>query len=302
MSLPSSIKIASAQYGFDRLATLDEWEAKISRWVEQGAATGAELLLFPEYAAIELAGCFGGEVSSDLQKTLECVAELAEWRVQLHVTLAEKHNVHILVGSGPVKNDEGHFVNAAQLVAPNGLVGIQEKMIMTPFEKEWGVEGGGQLRVFDTSLGRIGVLICYDCEFPLLARAMVEAGAEVLLVPSCTEKETGLNRVKIGAQARALENGVVTVQSATVGDAPWSPAIDYNYGAAGIYVPPEESISADGVLFEGSSNEVGWVNGVIDIATLRKLREHGEMRNFCDWSGQLGAGELGGQVEIVSLV
>ena len=301
MSLPSSIKIASAQYGFDRLATLDEWEAKISRWVEQGAVTGAELLVFPEYAAIELAGCFGGEVSGDLQKTLECVAELTEQRVQLHVTLAEKHNVHILVGSGPVKNDEGHFVNVAQLVAPNGSVGVQEKMIMTPFEKEWGVEGGAQLRVFDTSLGRIGVLICYDCEFPLLARAMVDAGAEVLLVPSCTEKETGFNRVKIGAQARALENGVVTVQSATVGDAPWSPAIDYNYGAAGIYVPPEESISADGVLFEGSSNEVGWVNGVVDITALRKLRDHGEMRNYHDWSVQPGAGELGGDVDFITL-
>ncbi len=101
--------------------------------------------------------------------------------------------------------------------------------------------------------------------------------------------------------ARALENGVVTVQSATVGDAPWSQAIDYNYGAAGIYVPPEENISIVGVLLEGLANEVGWVNGVVDITALRKLRDHGEMRNFCDWSGQLGAGELGGYVDLITL-
>lgn len=302
MSLVSSIKIASAQYGFDQLATLEEWDAKVSRWVESGARTGAELLVFPEYAGIEMAGCFGPEVSGDLQKTLECTAELSERRVRLHVDLAAKHNVHILVGSGPVKTDEGHFVNEAQLVSPGDLVGTQEKMMMTPFEKEWGVQAGSQLKVFDTGIGRIGVLICYDCEFPLLARAMVEAGAEILLVPSCTERVSGFNRVRIGAQARALESGVALVQSATVGEALWSPFVDYNFGTAGIYVPPEIGLSDDGVLVEGVANEVGWVNGSIDLTALRELRDKGEMRNFHDWSVQPGFGDLSECVEIVSLV
>ena len=93
--------------------------------------------------------------------------------------------------------------------------------------------------MFDTTLGRIGVAICYDSEFPLLVRAMAEAGAEVVLVPSCTERISGYHRVRTGARARALENQIATVVSPTVGDALWSPAVDHNVGAAGIYVPSE---------------------------------------------------------------
>ena len=93
------------------------------------------------------------------------------------------------------------------------------------------------MRVFETALGRIGVAICYDSEFPLLARALTEAGAEIVLVPSCTERVSGYYRVRTGAMARALENTIATVMSPTVGDALWSPAVDRNAGAAGIFVP-----------------------------------------------------------------
>lgn len=302
MSNASTLKIASAQYPFDRHESLELLEAKVRDWVAEGARTGADLLVFPEYAAIEIAGCFGDVVSTDLQKTLECVADLSERWVQLHVELAQLHGVHILVGSGPMRNGDGCFVNAAHLATPNGRVGFQEKMIMTPFEVEWGVQPGSGLKVFETSIGRIGILICYDCEFPLLARAVVEAGAEILLVPSCTERETGFNRVRIGAQARALEGGVVSVQSATVGEALWSPAVDLNVGAAGIYVPPEQGISTDGVIACGGLNEPGWIVGDVNLETLKDLRVGGEMRNFNDWRAQPGAMELREQVEIVSLL
>lgn len=302
MSSESILKIASAQYPFDRHETFEALEAKVRVWVAEGARTGAELLVFPEYAAIEIAGCFGDEVSRDLQKTLECVADLSERWVQLHVELAQLHGVHILVGSGPLRNGDGTFVNAAHLATPNGRVGFQEKMIMTPFETEWGVQGGLKLKVFETSLGRIGILICYDCEFPLLARAMVEVGVEILLVPSCTERQTGFHRVRVGAQARALEGGVVSVQSATVGEALWSPAVDLNVGAAGIYVPPELGLSADGVIAYGELNEPGWIVGDVNLETLKDLRVGGEMRNFNDWRAQPGAMELREQVELVSLV
>ncbi len=232
---------------------------KIARWVAEGAATGAELLVFPEYAAIEQAACFGPEVYSDLATTLEKVAELAPERVAFHAELAKTHGVHILVGSGPVRKSDGRFVNAAQLVTPAGLVGEQEKLIMTPFERDWGVSAGAPLRVFETALGRIGVAICYDSEFPLLARALAEAGAEIVLVPSCTERVSGYHRVRTGSMARALENTIATVQSPTVGNALWSPAVDLNAGAAGIYVPSEHGVSDTGVLAEGKLNVAQWV-------------------------------------------
>ncbi|MEQ1577911.1 MAG: carbon-nitrogen hydrolase family protein [Hyphomicrobium sp.] len=304
MATARTLHIASAQYPIGEPQSLLEWEDKICDWVEAGAETGAQLLVFPEYAAIEQAACFGPEVYGDLSATLEKVAGLAGRRVELHAQLAAKYGVHILVGSGPEKRSDGRFVNAAQLVTPTGAIGVQEKIIMTPFERSWGISGGSPLRVFDTVLGKLAVLICYDSEFPLLGRALAEAGAEVVLVPSCTERVSGFHRVRTGSMARALENTFATVQSPTVGDALWSPAVDRNEGAAGIYVPSEHGVSDTGVIAQGELNAAQWVTGTIDLSRLQRVRETGEMRNYADWSVQPGAGSpqaLAGGVEAVSM-
>jgi predicted amidohydrolase len=302
MARRDTIKVAAAQYPIDQPDSIEAWQEKVSRWVAEGAATGAELLVFPEYAAIEQAACFGPMVYSDLSTTLETVAGLATARVDFHAQLAKKHGVHILAGSGPVKTEDGQFFNAAQLVTPSGKSGAQDKIIMTPFERDWGVSAGSTLRVFETALGRIGVAICYDSEFPLLVRAFAEAGAEIVLVPSCTERVSGYHRVRTGAAARALENGIATVMSPTVGDALWSPAVDRNVGAAGIFVPSEQSIADDGTLACGTLNAPEWVSATIDLAALRRLRTSGEMRNFADWPAQPGAEPLAQHVEVVTLV
>jgi predicted amidohydrolase len=302
MTDTASVRIASAQYPIGQPKSLGEWEDKIALWVKSGAATGADLLVFPEYAAIEQAACFGPEVYGDLQTTLTKVAEIADARIALHADLAQKHNVHILVGSGPVCVTGTTFVNAAQLVTPGGKVGSQEKLVMTPFERGWGISAGTNVRVFETRLGIFGIAICYDSEFPLLVRAMAEAGADVVLVPSCTERVSGYHRVRTGSMARALENTICTVQSPTVGDAPWSPAVDFNAGAAGIYAPSEHDVSDTGVLAEGKLNAAEWVTATVDLARLRRIRETGEMRNFADWSLQPGAPMTTVPVERISLV
>ena len=301
MSRPPHLKVASAQYPIGQPRTLAEWQEKIAVWVKNGAATGAKLLVFPEYAAIEQAACFGPEIYSDLQATLSTVAELAASRVQFHAELAKRHKVHILVGSGPVLKSDGRFVNAAQLVTPSGDIGEQEKLVMTPFERGWGVAAGSPVRVFETALGKLAVAICYDSEFPLLVRAMAEAGAEVVLVPSCTERISGYHRVRTASLARALENSIATVQSPTVGDAPWSPAVDFNAGAAGIYVPSEQDVSDTGVLAEGALNTAEWVTATIDLDRLARLRTTGEMHNFHDWAHQPGAPASKTEVEIIKL-
>jgi predicted amidohydrolase len=178
---------------------------------------------------------------------------------------------------------------------------VQEKLILTPFERAWGVAPGRQLRVFETVLGRIGVAICYDSEFPLLVRAQAEAGAELILIPSCTEHLSGYHRVRAAAQARALESQIATVVSPTVGDALWSPAVDRNVGAAGVFVPADQALSMTGVLVEGTLNAPGWVSAEVDLAALRRVRREGEMRNHVDWPAQPGAAPLAERVEIVDL-
>jgi predicted amidohydrolase len=170
---------------------------------------------------------------------------------------------------------------------------------MTRFEREqWGIAPGTGLRVFDTSLGGIGILVCYDAEFPLIARAMVEAGADVLLVPSSTETLRGYWRVRVGAQARALENQCVTVHAPTVGDAEWSPAVEASVGAAAIFGPPDGGFPEDGVVALGKQGDPGWVYAEVEPEQIAKVRREGTVLNHAHWGEQ--DGRLG-RVERVGL-
>lgn len=289
MSPPAKLIIAAAQYPIERLQNLAAVQAKLSRWAEEAARSGAKLLVFPEYGAMEIAGTCSDAVAGDLAASLAAVADRLP-EIDAHLAgLARSLDLHILAASGPRRTTEGGYVNAARLIAPSGRIGVQAKCIMTPFEHRWGISPDKILNVFETSLGRIGVLICYDCEFPLLARAQVEAGARLLLVPSCTERLSGYWRVRTGAMARSLENSVVTVQSPTVGEALWSPAVDRNAGAAGIYVPPEAGVSDTGIIVEGPLDVPKLVVGEVDLAALERVVAEGEMRNRNDWALQMGA-------------
>jgi predicted amidohydrolase len=295
------LRIAAAQYPLDAFASLGDYRDKLARWVAEAAEAGAQLLAFPEYGAMEYAAAAGAVIAGDLTGSLAAVSEATEGMDAAHTELARRHGVHILAASGPSARAGGSYVNAARLIAPSGRIGVQEKLTMTPFEQGWGVSAGKGLRVFETALGRIGVAVCYDAEFPLLVRAQAEAGAEIVLVPSCTEFVSGHARVRTAALARALENTCVTVLSPTVGDAPWSPAVDRNTGAAGVFVPADHSLCDSGVLAEGPLNRPGWVHAEVDLARLREVAALGEMRNSSDWSRQPGAAALAGHVEVVDL-
>lgn len=297
---PDHIRVAAAQYPLDPAADMTAWAGKAARWVAEGAATDAGLLVFPEYGALEMAATRGAAVTGDLTATLDAAADLQAKAAATWQSLAARHRVHILAPSGPERRAYG-FVNAARLYAPGGGVGVQEKLIMTPFERGWGISAGKIQRVFDTAIGRLGVAICYDSEFPLLVRALAEARADVVLVPSCTEHPSGNNRVRTAAMARALESQIATVMAPTIGEAAWSAAVDRNYGAAGIFVPADVSLSLTGVVAEGTPNEPGWTSATIDLSQLAWLREAGEMRNCRDWDLQAGARPLSAEVEVVRL-
>jgi predicted amidohydrolase len=295
-----SFTVAAAQYPIERLESWEAYEAKLTRWIEDAAVAGAALAVFPEYGAMELAS-LDPVTMGDLAGSIETVSALLPRVDALHSALAGRTGMHILAASAPRKDADGWFRNAARLFAPNGKSGVQDKLVMTRFEREqWHIAAGSQLRVFDTTLGRLAVSICYDSEFPLLARACVEAGAEVLLVPSCTDTLHGYWRVRIGAQARALEGQCYAVHSPTVGDAAWSPAVDENRGAAGVYGPPDRGMPEDGVLAVGVEGAAQWVFGEIDTALVADLRADGGVLNARHWAEQPGALALPA-VEVVDL-
>ncbi|WP_353228552.1 carbon-nitrogen hydrolase family protein [Novosphingobium sp.] len=292
-------RVAAAQYPIDQLADWDAYAAKLSRWVAEAAAGGAVLAVFPEYAAMELSS-LDPATMGDLQGSIAAVSALLPRVDALHADLSREHGIWLLAGSAPRRLGDGRFVNTARLFSPDGRAGYQDKLMMTRFEREqWGIVGGSNgINVFVTPIGRLAVLICYDSEFPLLARAAVEAGAEVLLVPSCTETLHGYWRVRIGSQARALEGQCYAVHCPTVGDADWSPSVDRNRGAAGIYGPPDRHVAQgfampqDGVLAIGEESRAQWVYADLDLRQIAALRADGGVLNRRDWAEQPGAEPL----------
>ena len=283
------MKVATAAYPTEYLRDWQAYVDKITHWVAEAAGSGADLLVFPEYGAMELATLAGRAVAHDLEACIHAVADRIPAADALHSDLAGRFGVHILAASAPVLDVAvaARPVNRARLFTPTGAMGVQDKQVMTRFEREdWDIVAGGPLRLFDTALGRIGILICYDSEFPLLGRALAEA--EILLVPSVTEALSGYSRVRIGAQARALEAQCVAVMSSVVGHADWSQVIDVSVGRGGVFGPPDKGFPATGVLAEGVLNQPGWTYAEVDLEAVAEVRRDGVVLNRAHWGDQAG--------------
>lgn len=278
------VKIASAQYDISFLENWPQYQCKIERWVIEAVEQDAKILLFPEYASMELASLFGKAVYSSLSKQLAAMQSLHDDYRDLFRDLAKKYQCIIQPGTFPVKMESGAYRNRAYLFMPDALVDYQDKLMMTRFENEqWLIQKGEVLKCFATEYGKIAINICYDSEFPMLARKQVEAGANLILVPSCTDTLAGYHRVKIGCQARALENQCYVVQSSLVGEASWSEAVDVNIGAAAIYTPVDRGFPDSGILAIGKLNVVQWVIAEISLDACGTVREQGQVFNYRDW-------------------
>ncbi|WP_137699397.1 carbon-nitrogen hydrolase family protein [Marimonas lutisalis] len=281
------MKIATAAYPLSWLSGWSDYEAKITQWVAEAVGQGADLLVFPEYGAMELASLSGAEAAGSVQGSIAAVGEWLEQANALFSRLSSERGVHILSPSAPLR-DGDRTVNRAGLFTPSSAVGWQDKQIMTRFERDdWGIEGGGPLQLFDTALGRIGVLICYDSEFPLLAKALADAGAELILVPSCTEALEGYWRVRIGSMARALELQCVTVMSSLIGTEPRLYAVEENTGTGGIFGPPDKGFPPTGVIACGTLDQPGWTIAEINLDAIRAVRADGHVLNLAHWQEQV---------------
>jgi predicted amidohydrolase len=282
-----NVKIATAQYNISFLETWQSYQDKITIWVEEAVFQDAKILLFPEYASMELASLFEKAVYSSLSKQIDALQSLHQDYLDLFQSLAEQYQCYIQAGTFPVRTESGAYRNRAYLFMPDGRFDYQEKLMMTRFENElWQIQSGTEIKCFATEYGKIAINICYDSEFPLLTRTQVEAGCVLILVPSCTDTVAGFNRVKIGCQARALENQCYVVQSSLVGDAPWSEAVDVNIGAAAIYTPVDYGFPDNGILAMGKFNAVQWVIADICLDDVETVRQQGQVFNHRDWALQ----------------
>jgi predicted amidohydrolase len=179
----------------------------------------------------------------------------------------------------------GAVHNVCHVVGPNGRRGFQAKLHMTRFEREWAMDPGDGLKIFETTFGRMAVAICYDVEFPQFVRAAARLGAHILAVPSCTDDRQGFLRVRYCAQARAIENQMYVIHSSTVGSLPMVPAVSLNYGQAAIFTPSDFAFARDGIPAEGIPNQETMVVAELNLETIVEGRETGTVLPLLDSGG-----------------
>ena len=277
----TALRLGLLAWPVGRPGSVGDFLDRVDSWLAE-AAGRAELVGLPEYAAMELGAGLAGTVGDAAAELRAMVAAAPELLVGLRA-LAVKHALWLLPGSLPAAAGD-RIVNRAPLITPEGRMACQEKRAMTRFEAEhWGVSAGAGPQVFDTPWGRLGISICYDAEFPKHVRAQVEAGAWLVLVPACTDSMHGWNRVRLGCQARALENQCFVAVAPTVGEAPWSAALDRNRGFAAVFGPVDRGFPEDGVVARGALDAPGWVFATLDPARIETVRREGQVLNHRDW-------------------
>ncbi|MDH5832956.1 carbon-nitrogen hydrolase family protein [Luteimonas kalidii] len=286
------MRIAVAHYAVGQPAEFGAFAARQRRILIEAASNGARIAVLPEYLSLELAATFEPSVAADLHASLAAVQQHRAAWIDLFSGLARETGLLVAAGSFllDVGGARARYRNRCDLFLPGGGQAWQDKLQLTGFERGAGViEPGGALKVFEFEGLRLGVAVCYDIEFPLPVRAQCEAGARLLLVPSCTDTAAGATRVRVGCLARALENRCFVAQAVTAGEAPWSAALDVNTGEAAVFAPMDTGFPADGVLaceHSGAQAGAGWVFADIDVAALEVSRATAQVANDRDWPGQ----------------
>lgn len=255
------------------------WSKRLDAEISIAVAAGAHMLVMPEYAPIEMAMQQG----PDLDLELRAACAFSPAFIEAACVIAKRHSVWLLPGTMPFASDTG-IHNRAPFIAPTGRVAFQDKRVMTRFEAElWHVSPGAAPKVFATPWGPVGIAICYDLEFPPLVRAQVEAGAWLILAPSCTDTLAGFNRVRIAARGRAMENQCFVALAPTTGFAPEIATLDENHGAACIFGPVDRGFADDGVVAERVMNDPSWLFADLDPARLTAVRSTGAVFNHADY-------------------
>ncbi len=267
------LRVATLQYFIRPVTSFEQFAEQVSALVETAADYGCHLVVFPEYFTIQLLTL--GDVRKPMPEQVNELADHLPRYLELMSRVAKKHGVYIVGGTIPVEEGDSLY-NRAFVFGPSGDYGVQGKLHMTRFESEdWFVKPSRGLRVFETDFGVMAVAICYDVEFPEMARSAARLGAHILCVPSCTDDRQGFLRVRYCAQARAIENQMYVIHSCTVGSLPMVPAVSLNYGQASILTPSDFAFSRDGILAEGIPNQETMVVGELNLSTIMSTRDTG---------------------------
>ncbi len=293
------LRVASLQYYMRPVQRFEQFVDQVESLVWTARDYNVKLLVFPEYFTAQLLTL--NNIKMPIKEQIRHLAEYEHRIVELMKRLAKDSGLYIVGGTLPAMDppDTVTVYNECYLYSPNGNWDVQGKLHMTRFEKEeWIVSPHKKMKIFDTEIGKLAITICYDVEFPELARAAARQGAYLLIVPSCTDDRQGFLRVRYCAQARAIENQMYVVHSGTVGSLPMVPAVSLNYGQASILTPSDFAFSRDGILAEGVPNQESVVIGDLDMDRIVETRESGTVLPLTD---SMSTAEVTSKLEVVNL-
>lgn len=274
------VRICVVQYILRKIDSFEDFANQVEYFTDVASDANADFAVFPELFTTQLMS-FLNERSPSL--AVRKLSDFTEQYIELFTTLAVRYNVNIIGGSHFVKEDDDNIYNIAYLFRRDGTIEKQYKIHITPNERKWwGINAGDRVRVFDTDCGKIAIQICYDIEFPELARIATDMGAKIIFTPFCTEDRQGYLRVRYCAQARAVENQIYTVISGTVGNLPQTENMDIQYAQSGIFAPSDFEFARDGIVGETSPNLEMVLIGDVDLEILRRERQSGTVRQLKD--------------------
>ena len=273
------ITVAAAQYVIQPSLDWKSFTTKQTQYAMQAKLQGAQLLLLPEYAGIEIAG---DKASNDLTLFSQIQFMLPQY-LTFYQQLAIDSGLYIQPGTIVVEASLRRFYNRAYFFSPNGTYGYQDKLQLVASEGSDQLLVTGSLQsLFRTPLGTIGIAVCYDSEFPEIVRNLTMQGAELILVPSYTPSKQSFHRVFYSCRARAIENQCFVLMSSAVGRVSFGGDLEQLSGQANLFTPIDEGFSDDGILAHGTMNKEEIVVGKCDYTMLEKVRKNGQVLNFKD--------------------
>jgi len=274
------VRLGLIQWQMRPYKNLEELYDQAEFFVDAVSGYKSDFALFPEFFNAPLMASYNHLTEA------EAIRKLAEYTDEIRdkfLQMAVAHNVNIITGSMPFLSDDNELYNIGFLCHRNGTFDTYKKIHVTPDERKcWGLQGGNLIDVIETDCGPVGVLICYDVEFPELSRILADKGMNILFVPFLTDTQNGYSRVRYCARARAIENECYVAIAGSVGNLPKVANMDIQYAQSVVFTPCDFSFAANGIKAQATPNTEMILVADVDIDLLRELHTYGSVRNLLD--------------------
>ncbi|TYB79128.1 bifunctional GNAT family N-acetyltransferase/carbon-nitrogen hydrolase family protein [Bizionia myxarmorum] len=273
------VRLGLIQWQMRSYKGLDDLMQQVEYFIDSVSAYRSDFAVFPEFFNAPLMAEFNHMHEPEAIREL---AKFTETIVNKLSQLSISYNINIISGSMPEVVGDKLF-NVGYLCRRDGSVERYEKIHVTPDEaKVWGMQNGNKLQTFETDSGKIGILICYDSEFPELSRLLADEGMDILFVPFLTDTQNGYSRVRLCAQARAVENECYVAISGSVGNLPNVSNMDIQYAQSAVFTPCDFSFPSNGIKAEATPNTEMILVADVDLSLLRELHSFGAVKNLKD--------------------